>query len=554
MSGNSLPPYYTFLAWVAFLGLVITVVVVYRWRRPERYSRYQLKLTLTLILFLLIPTVPLLFVSGTFVDQLRGLVVALPVDDAMEQGLNVLREVLSEEDVRLDSWSASVLGEQSADNADAVPPDFTIRFERDDDGEWQITAFEPGATAAGTPSDSFLNTPPDPRLEQPQALEDAAFTLDERILFHHQGEGVYMALISPPGGEALLGAGVRVIPEMVDARNALTEGLRSFRMIVRLGGTGTQEFLWIIASFWLVFLTVGAFFASRVLARGVSEPVVELARGMEAVARGNLNTRVETVARDEMQILVDSFNTMTGQIKEAREKIVMAEKQAAWRDVARRIAHEIKNPLTPIQIGLHRVRARLEAEGIWESDPAFQESFRTMNEEVEALRRMAETFSEFAQLPQPERREADLENVVRGAVALFQEGHGGVRLSVDVRGQIPPLSMDPDLVKRALINLVKNAVESAEEAGEGSVDVLIERRGGEVVLQVKDNGSGFDPGEAERLFSPDFTTKTRGTGLGLSIVARIVADHSWFVEAESKGEGTGATVNIRIPLEEVGSR
>jgi len=547
MGGAGLPPVYTFVAWVVFLGFVIAGTVFHRWRHPERFSRYQLKLTVTFILFLLVPSVPLVFVAGTAVDQLRTLVVALPVDDALERGLDVLRESLVDEVNRLSGWQSDLLGEEIEGERPARPVDFTMRFERDDSGQWQIMGFEPIEHARSPWPDSILATPPDPRLEQLQALDDAEFYESHRTFFRHGDVGVYMILVKPPGSEILLAAGVLVSAQVVDARFELEEGLRNFRNITTLGGRELQQLIWVLASLLMVFLTLGSFFAGRILARGVSEPVLELAHGMEAVAAGNLGTRLEVNATDEMRILVESFNSMTDEIQESRERIIQVEKQAAWRDVARRIAHEIKNPLTPIQIGLHRVRSRLESDGTWAEDEAIRESFRTMNEEVEALRRMAATFSDFAQLPQPALRRGDLETVLRSVLALFQEGSHRARLSIDIRGQIPPVLMDADLVKRALINLVKNAVESVEEAGRGSVEILLERRGREILLQVSDSGIGFEPDDAGRLFNPEFTTKTRGTGLGLSIVSRIVADHGWLIEAVSEGPGLGVIMSISIP-------
>ncbi len=512
MGGSNLPPVYTFIAWVVFLGFIIAATVFYRWRRPERYSRYQLKLTVTFILFLLVPSVPLVFVAGTAVDQLRTLVVALPVDDALDRGLDVLREALTDEESRLTTWHEQLLGESVSAEQPQRPPYFTMSFERDGDGLWQITGFTPltGSNVRSAFPDSLLDTPPDPRVDQRQALDDAEFFESERIFFLHGDAGVYMALVKLPESETLQGAGILISAQTVEARFALEDGLDGFRNITLLGGRGMQQFLWVLASMLMVILTLGSFFASRMLAQGVSEPVVELARGMEAVAAGDLSTTLEITAYDEMRILVDSFNMMTSEIREAREKIVQVEKQAAWRDVARRIAHEIKNPLTPIQIGLHRVRSRLEADGTWDEDDAIRESFRTMNEEVEALRRMAATFSDFAQLPQPEKRPGDLETVVRSAIALFQDGPHKARLTMEVRGQIPPVSMDADLVKRAMINLVKNAVESVEGAGGGNVMILLERQGDGLLLQVKDSGVGFAPEDAPRLFNPEFTTKTRG--------------------------------------------
>ncbi len=550
MGGGGLPPVYTFIAWVVFLGLVIAGTVFHRWRHQERYSRYQLKLTVAFILFLLVPSVPLVFVAGTAVDQLRTLVVALPVDDALERGLDVLRESLADEVNRLSTWQADLLGEERESARPARPVDFTMRFERDENEQWQIMAFEPVAQRNSPWPDSVLATPPDPRSEQLRALDDAEFYESERTFFRHGDVGVYMVLVKPAGSEILLGAGVLVSAKVVEARFDLEEGLDNFRNITTLGGRALQQWIWVMASLLMVILTLGSFFAGRILVRGVSEPVLELARGMERVAAGDLSTRLEVNAPDEMRVLVESFNTMTDEIRESREKIIQVEKQAAWRDVARRIAHEIKNPLTPIQLGLHRVRSRLESDGTWAEDEAIRESFGTMNEEVEALRRMAATFSDFAQLPQPEFRRGDLETVLRSVLALFQEGSHQARLSMDIRGQIPPVLMDADLVKRALINLVKNAVESVEEAGGGRVEILLERRGREILLQIGDSGIGFEPEDAVRLFNPEFTTKTRGTGLGLSIVSRIVADHAWRIEAASDGPGLGVTMSISIPQED----
>lgn len=546
---GSTPPVYIFFAWVIFLACVITIIVGYRWRHPERYSRFQLKLTLALILFLLIPTVPLLYVSGSAVDVVRAFFVRLPVDEAMESGLDVVRLALTSEEMRLQAWCNEYTGEGTASTSNLMPPDFTMQFSRDEMGNWVIGEFRRAAGRSGSEADTLAADPPDPRVEQPQVLADVEFTWDERTFFNYRDRGVYMALIKSSESDAIECAGIWVDPLIVRARYSLEEGLDKFGFITRLGGTGLQEGLWIIASLWLVILTVGAFFAARLLARGISKPVLGLAKGMTAVADGDLNVRVDVEAHDEMRVLVDSFNTMTDQLKEARERIVLVEKQAAWRDVARGIAHEIKNPLTPIQIGLHRVRARLESDGTWETDTAIRESIQTMSEEVDALRRMAASFSEFAQLPQPNLELADLETVVRNAVALFQEGSQISRLNVRVIGQIPALKMDADLIKRAMINLIKNGVESVESAGGGEVNVVLERRGDSVQVEVRDNGIGFEPEDAAKLFYPDYSTKSRGTGLGLSMVARIIADHSWQITAESDGHQTGAVMRIRIDLD-----
>ncbi len=127
---GSTPPVYIFFAWVIFLAFVITIIVGYRWRHPERYSRFQLKLTLALILFRLIPTVPLLYVSGSAVDVVRAFFVRLPVDEAMESGLDVVRLAMTSEEQRLQAWCNELTGEGTASTNGLIPPDFSMQFSR----------------------------------------------------------------------------------------------------------------------------------------------------------------------------------------------------------------------------------------------------------------------------------------------------------------------------------------------------------------------------------------------------------------------------------------
>jgi signal transduction histidine kinase len=522
--------------------------MVYRWRRPERYSRFRVKLTLSFILFLMLPTIPLVFVAGFAVDQARGLLVALPLDDSLEHGLAAVRLALADEEARLDAWRAGILDDSPPPAGDGV--DFTMRFAHAETG-WTAADLQLLAPLPeGIEADSLRADLPDPRSGDRLVLDDADFLGDEQVLFRHRGAGIFMALVKPDDVDHLEAAGVWIDPGIVEARESLDAGLSNFGRMNLYAGRSMQEVVWMLASIWLVVLAVGAFWTTGLLSRGVSDPVVALARGMEQVAAGDLDARLTIRAKDEMAVLVESFNAMTSDLQEARSRIVTAEKQAAWRDVARRIAHEIKNPLTPLRIGLHRIRGRLQSEGIWEEDQGLQESIQTMTEEVEALQRMAATFSEFAELPQPTMTEGDPGAVVRAAAALFQEGPHRAVLHLRIAEDLPRVRMDAEQVKRAVINLVKNAVESVEEGGGGHVHVRLERADEGLLLEVRDDGAGFEPGAAERLFDPDFSTKQRGTGLGLSVVSRIVADHGWRIEATSAGRGQGAVIRLWIPIAE----
>jgi two-component system nitrogen regulation sensor histidine kinase NtrY len=280
------------------------------------------------------------------------------------------------------------------------------------------------------------------------------------------------------------------------------------------------------------------------IAARVSRPIEQLARAAEEVAGGNWDTEVPEGRGDEIGVLARSFNHMTGQLASQRDRLVQTERVAAWRELARRLAHELKNPLFPLQLTVENlVRAReLPAE---EFDEVFRESTQTLGMEIANLKKIIGRFSDFSKMPKPELERIDARDVVERVRSLYgASAQNGMRFEVQVAGEAMLLDADPELLHRALSNLVLNARDAMPEGG--TLTVSARPVGDEVEIRVSDTGQGLTPEECERLFTPYYTTKQHGTGLGLAIVQSVIADHHGKIAVESRA-GEGATFVITLP-------
>jgi two-component system nitrogen regulation sensor histidine kinase NtrY len=201
---------------------------------------------------------------------------------------------------------------------------------------------------------------------------------------------------------------------------------------------------------------------------------------------------------------------------------------AAWREVARRIAHEIKNPLTPIQLSAQRLRKRYLAR-FSDDEKVFDECTEMIIKSVEDLKNLVNEFSNFARMPAIQPEPNDINTLLREPLTLYQEAHRGVAFVVSMDARMPLLMIDRDQIKRALINILENAVSAMNGCGTVTVSTYFDDVLKMAVVSVADDGPGIAPEDKPRLFEPYFSTKKSGTGLGLAIVSSIVADHGGFV-------------------------
>jgi two-component system nitrogen regulation sensor histidine kinase NtrY len=228
-------------------------------------------------------------------------------------------------------------------------------------------------------------------------------------------------------------------------------------------------------------------------------------------------------------------------------EVVRAQQAMAWREVARRIAHEIKNPLTPIQLSTERLRKKF-AERAPDVGPVLEECTRTIIQEVEGLRKLVDEFSRYARMPALQLRPSDLHVVIRQVEALYAGAHGGIVVQTSLDSALPVLQLDPDQFKRVLINLVDNAVTAIGEERQGTISISTRYRpeAGRVLLEVADTGPGFPPEDRDRFFLPYYSTKRSSGGLGLAIVHRIIVEHGGEIQIEDNVP-RGARLIISLP-------
>jgi two-component system nitrogen regulation sensor histidine kinase NtrY len=224
-------------------------------------------------------------------------------------------------------------------------------------------------------------------------------------------------------------------------------------------------------------------------------------------------------------------------------ELIRAQRAAAWREVARRIAHEIKNPLTPIQLAAQRLRKKFSSQSPDLSD-VLPVATASIEREVNALKQLVDEFSRFARMPEVKLREVDFDAVVQSALDLY-DGSTGVRFDVEVEPSTARCKLDPEQMRRVLINLIDNAIAAMENSG--SIRIRASRdRSGMLRVDVCDDGPGIEPQDRDKMFSPYFSTKKRGTGLGLAIVHKVVTDHDGTIRVEDN-EPRGVRFVIEIP-------
>jgi signal transduction histidine kinase len=285
------------------------------------------------------------------------------------------------------------------------------------------------------------------------------------------------------------------------------------------------------------------------IATRVTRPVEKLAAGASRVAAGDWDAQVDvdSLSNDELGQLAEAFNRMTAELINQRDRLVQAERVAAWRELARRLAHELKNPLFPLQItveNLVRARQLLPAE----FDEVFRESTATLLTELANLRNIIGRFSDFSKMPKPHLEPVSVNEIVqqvaRAHEAQFATRDHPIRVDLQLDPKSPVIDADATLIYRGLSNLVLNAVDAMPEGG--TLRLRTRQSASTTSIEIEDNGVGMTAEERERLFTPYYTTKQHGTGLGLAIVQSVVTDHDGKITVQSEA-GRGTTFLIELP-------
>lgn len=520
-----------FILWTLIIAVALIIYSIILWRRAQSRSRFQARLTILFFLFVLIPTVPLTLFVSMLLTKSTEMLMFPGVEQALSQSIDVIRLQLNE---RCEQFVA--------DHPDIFRlPDQELKKR----GIHYIASV---SLQKEKPTVSLLRTlSPDIFSEQEVSSTISDLPLDQsgqsRGIFVQKDNLSLYQFYHPRDDSTALIIGYELPGEIKQAREEISYALRNYASLGLLRETFIeQKLIWTIAIIFIFFLVLLAVYVARVLSRGISEPIQELTAGMRRIGAGELDYTVNVRAKDEIAFLVESFNRMAKELKISRENLQRAERAAAWRDVARQIAHEIKNPLTPMQFSLFRIRSTLP-EGLLENKD-LQESFNILEEEIASMRRVADEFSQFARMPHMELKPENINEIIRSSTRLFAE-EKSVHLQLDLEEKLPPLLLDREQFRRVIHNLVKNAREAS--APEESILIRTRKIGNSVRIEIIDHGMGMDEETIEKATQPYFTTKPEGSGLGLFIVSRIVKDHNGRLEIQSE-KNKGTTISIEIPV------
>lgn len=339
-----------------------------------------------------------------------------------------------------------------------------------------------------------------------------------------------------------------VLPEGFDGyAEKLSSALETFSQFKTLK---SMFFITLVVFYGFFFLPILllSFLIGFLLAEEVLRPIVNLEEATRRVAEGDFSYRILTRPGDELSVLVDSFNKMVLELDKSRKQILQTEKVAAWQEIARRMAHEIKNPLTPIKLSAERLlkKYKTDPESI---GPVLTASILAITREVENLNNILVEFNDLAGLPPPQKAPCDIAEIVKGALSTYLPGHPGIVVHTDSLKSFT-ISADKNQLHQVFSNLLKNACEAMGERGKIIIrsDLVRKQNNQYCRIQIEDTGPGIAAEHREQVFHPYFTTKEHGSGLGLAIVERIIFDHKGQIWFETE-KGVGTTFFIDLPAE-----
>ena len=291
--------------------------------------------------------------------------------------------------------------------------------------------------------------------------------------------------------------------------------------------------------FSLLGAAVGYWMAER-----ISDPVSRLTRATRRIARGDLDARIAATSSDELRRLVEDFNQMAAELKRQRSELERTQRLEAWAEMARQVAHDIKNPLTPIQLNAEHLR-RVHLDQGRPLGNVIDECVANILGQVRLLRQIAGEFSSFASVPEPRPVDTSLSDLVNEVIEPYRTALAG-RIAIEVGSppDLPSVSIDRTLFARALTNVIENALHAMP--GEGRLTIRSHANGAAALIEIADTGVGMDEDALEKIFEPYFSTKTTGTGLGLTIAKRNIELNGGTIAVRSV-RGQGTTVTITVP-------
>ena len=308
----------------------------------------------------------------------------------------------------------------------------------------------------------------------------------------------------------------------------------------------------IVSLLLFISITIAIRFSSRFF-RSINNLIL----ASSAIGKGNLNTKVPEIKTDkDMEILNRNFNLMTDQLKNQQEKLILNERHEAWGSLARKLAHEIKNPLTPIQLSIDRIKSKYLNQISDNEQNNFKDNLKIINNQIKQIENLVNEFSDFARMPKPILKDNDLVKILNENLKLLKEIDKSINFDFNKQNEKVIFNCDKEQIGRVFFNLIKNSIESIQQKSEKNlnfkkkISIEISSNNDHIKVIFIDNGIGLGniKGDLKSIMNPYFTTKKNGTGLGLSIVNKIVNDHNGVLNFYSINDGAKVEINFNLDV------
>ena len=548
---------------VALVLLMAIVAIGLRLRQRLKEGRFGSKLLIKLAAIFalvgLLPGILIYSVSYQFVSRSIESWFDVRVEGALEAGLNLGRATLDgissdlTNKVRYEALSLDF----SSDGALGVSLDKLREKVRADDAQiWT----QSGSLLSSSGASRFLLSPEKPTSTQLRSLK----TQRSLHVFEGLEDASKSAKLKVFVALGTQGLGLQSESRYLVVSDKLPAALVANALAVQtayseyqeraLSRAGLQKMYIGTLTLSLFLAMLGAFVLAVILGNQLVRPLLVLAMGVEKVSQGDLSPNLELTQDDELAGLTRSFASMTQQLAQARVAEQKTERVKAWNEIAQRVAHEIKNPLTPIQLSAERLAMKLSGKLEAAEQAILDKSVKTIVDQVDAMKRLVNEFRDYARLPTAELRPLALQAVIQDTLQLYEQDLQSGRVIFTCTAQDTTMAGDVQQLRQVVHNLLQNALDAAQackrlDDAPAQVAIVLSMQGQTLVCQVQDNGAGFAPHILAHAFEPYNTTKPKGTGLGLAMVRKIVQDHHGDITLANLGEAPvlGATVRLSFP-------
>ncbi len=512
--------------------------------RVKRGAKFQARLFLSFILVAVIPLFPLIFLTNNLINQTIEIWLTKNIEDSLQAGLyfteNLLDNYKNDVEYYLTFLSKekivkySIIFQKDKETYIKETSSLIRKYRIDsififDSQKKLILEFQNKKILKNIiDEDAFQDALKGKVTIKVKNSEGIEYIIGYSPIFNEKSDNI--------NGILLL---AKILPEkFTEKANMIASSLQAYKQMELYKKPLVKGITTAIVIVVALFIVLIAIVVSYFISKGITEPIKVLLDGTKNIASGNLDFEIKYNAKDEIKILINAFNQMTKEIRTGKQALFHAQRMAAWRDIARRIAHEIKNPLTPIRLSAERLKKKY---GDKDFESVLNKSVDTIVKEVDNLKNLVGEFSEFARMPQMHLKVENLNNIIIESLNMF-EAISNVKIETHIDNKIPPLNLDKQRIKEVILNIINNSIE-AFEGKEGKIKISTYSKtnvfGEFVYLEIEDNGPGMPDEVYSQIFDPYFTKKKGGTGLGLSIVEKIITEHRGKIKCESQlGKGT----------------